>query len=290
VEILVFVLVPPLAPAIFGGNFDDSLGLIIGNVALLLLIYIVTSYGLVPITLWASSRLFRSLGGTIVLFARALPLLLLFVTFLFINAEVWQVSANLLGPLFGATLGLFAMVALVFIAVRLPREVAGLGSFESWSRVSELCAGTPAEGMVSSRRRRAPQPAPLDRTQWANVGLMVMFSQAVQVLLVAALVFGFLALLGLLTMPPDVIASWTQQPARFVGPEFAVLGREVRFTEELLRVASFLAAFSGLYFAVTVVTDATYRDEFFEDVVGEVRQAFAVRAAYLERVAAAGDG
>ena len=53
-------------------------------------------------------------------------------------------------------------------------------------------------------------------------------------------------------------------------------------TEELLKVAIFLAAFSGLYFIVVLLTDATYREEFLEEVVGEVREAFAVRAAYLE--------
>ena len=36
-------------------------------------------------------------------------------------------------------------------------------------------------------------------------------------------------------------------------------------------MAGFLAAFSGLYFTVYVLTDATYRSEFFDEVVGEVR-------------------
>ena len=118
---------------------------------------------------------------------------------------------------------------------------------------------------------------------------MVLLGQAIQVLLVAALVFGFLILLGLLVMPEQVIATWTQLPVRFIGPEFGLLGRTVQVSEELLRVASFLAAFSGLYFAVTAVTDSSYREEFFEDVVGEVRQAFAVHATYLEAVALHGD-
>ena len=56
---------------------------------------------------------------------------------------------------------------------------------------------------------------------------------------------------------------------------------QLELTEELLRVSAFLAAFSALYFTVVALTDATYRDEFFRDVVSEVRQALAVRLVYL---------
>jgi len=281
IELAVFILVPPLVPGIFGGKLAGSLALVLGNIALVGVVYVTTSYGLVPIALWATGRLFRSLGGTIVLFARALPLLLLFVTFLFVNAEVWQVSANLLGGLFWATVGLFAGFALVFVIVRLPREISGLGSFSSWDEVKRLSAGTAAEALGGSGSD-VPTPAPLDRTQWANVGLMVLFGQALQIALVAVLVFGFLVALGLLVMPTEVIEAWTQLAVHPLGPEWSLFGRTVQLSEELLRVAGFLAAFSGLYFAVAAMTDSAYREEFLEDVVGEVRQAFAVRAVYLD--------
>jgi hypothetical protein len=281
IELATFVLIPPLVPGVFGGDFGGSLELIAINLTILAVIYVVTSYGLIPIARWATRRLFRSLGGTVLLFARAIPLLLLFVTFLFINAEVWQISANLNGPLFVATLGLFGLIGTTFVLVRLPSEVAGLGRFDSWDRVRAACGGTPAEGFAPSGSRTPPEAA-LTRAQWGNVGLMVLFGQMLQVLLVGGLVFAFLVLLGLLVMPESVVAAWTQLPVRYLGPQLSLLGREVRISEELLRVSSFLASFSALYFAVTAVTDASYREEFFEDVVGEVRQTFAVRAAYLD--------
>jgi hypothetical protein len=58
----------------------------------------------------------------------------------------------------------------------------------------------------------------------------------------------------------------------------------------LLRVAAFLAAFSGLAFTVYLVTDQTYREEFRIDVADELRQIFAVRLAYLELEAPRDDG
>ena len=58
-------------------------------------------------------------------------------------------------------------------------------------------------------------------------------------------------------------------------------GRSVAVTSELLQAAGFLTAFSGFCFTVHVLTDATYRKEFLDEVLVELRQAFAVRAVYL---------
>ena len=42
-----------------------------------------------------------------------------------------------------------------------------------------------------------------------------------------------------------------------------------------------IAAFGGVYYAIAVLTDSTYREEFLEDIVGELRETFALRAEYL---------
>ena len=46
-----------------------------------------------------------------------------------------------------------------------------------------------------------------------------------------------------------------------------------------------MAAFSGLQFAVSLVTDAAYQEQFVADSNEEVREALAVRAAYLHLIA-----
>ncbi len=60
------------------------------------------------------------------------------------------------------------------------------------------------------------------------------------------------------------------------------VGERVQVTEELLRVSSGIAAFSGLYYAIAVLTDATYREEFLDEITGEMRETFRARAEYLE--------
>src|SRR5665254_8124 len=78
---------------------DISLATVTGLSAggLVLAFYAATTLRLKTIALWAVVRTFRSLGLLFPLVTRALPLLLLFITFLFINAEVWQVVASLDG-------------------------------------------------------------------------------------------------------------------------------------------------------------------------------------------------
>ena len=45
-----------------------------------------------------------------------------------------------------------------------------------------------------------------------------------------------------------------------------------------------LNAFSALQFAPAAVTDAAYREEFFDEVTSEVRHALAVRSIYLDQL------
>jgi hypothetical protein len=277
VELAVFVVVPALVPLIFGGDVGAAGYLVLGNAVLLVMIYLGTSYGVVPITTWATRRTGRQLAGTLSLFARALPLLLLAITFLFINAEVWQVSARLFGPLFVATLALFAGFGALFAIVRLPKEIGQLGRFTSWDRVHTLIANSPVADIELPDA--TPDPPPLERTEMVNVGLVLLLAQGVQVLLVVALVFGFLVTLGLLIAPPDIIADWVKATPHVLA-ELDIFGRNLALTEELLRVAAFLAAFSGLYFAVTAPTDANYREEFFSEVIDDVREGLAVRCVY----------
>jgi hypothetical protein len=47
-------------------------------------------------------------------------------------------------------------------------------------------------------------------------------------------------------------------------------------------VAGGLAAFSGFYFAVAMLTDSTYREEFLEELTDEMEVSFKARTAYLD--------
>lgn len=167
-----------------------------------------------------------------------------------------------------AVVGLFAGLGTLFVVARLPREIGRLASFDSDRSVAGL--------HVSA----AENPPTLTRRQWANVGLVVLFSQGLQILLVSALIGAFFVGFGALATDPNMIRSWTGDGVGVLG-RVPVWGHEVVLTRELVQVTVFLASFSGLYFAVYAPTDSTHRAEFYEDLVHDVRRAFAVPAVYL---------
>ena len=282
VELGVFLLVPPTLSAVVLKDWELVPFLAVFNLLVLAVVYVTVSFGLIPILRWAASLLVRDVAGVVGLFARALPLLLVFLTFLFINAEVWRMAGRLDGERFGLLLGLFALMTVVFALFRLPAEIAEIERFSGAERIADLVQGTPVED-IELAEGALRVDAPLTRSQWTNAGVVVLISLATQVLFVSVLVWGFFVVLGILAFDEGLIASWTESEPQVLAEVSGLQGAVV--TAELLQVATFLAAFSGFYFTISVVTSQDYRDEFFEEIVGELRQAFAVRAVYLGVVA-----
>jgi hypothetical protein len=279
-ELAVFVLAPALPSLLFGGQWGDAIKTVVEGVAVLAVIYVATSYGLVAMTLWAIGRVGAQLFALVTLLAKALPLLTIFVTFLFLTAEVWQTTGVLYGPAYWILLAAFLIAGTLFLLVRMPRDVADLSSFDSWSEVHTLAQDSPAAD-VPTPRGGDPAGPPLSRRQWTNVVLVLLFSQGVQIVLVSLIVGGFCVLFGFLAISRQTVASWTAAGDPHVFLTAHLGGRELVLSEPLLRVAGFLAVFSGLNFAIYLVTDVTFRKEFRDEVVAEVREAFAVRTLYL---------
>jgi hypothetical protein len=263
----------------FGGQWRSTIVTSVVNLALLAVIYLVTSYGLIPMTRWAAWQTLRQVETIVGLYVRALPLLLLFVAFLFLTNEVWQVTASLVGPWYWIVLAFFPLVGTVFAVIRLPKEVARLADFASTDTVRTRVKGTPAEALLVSGR--SPKSGvDLSRRQWGNIGLVVLFSQGVQVLLVIAMVFVVLVIFGLIVGTKPIVTGFLGYPPNVLA-HVDLWDRHMVLTEELLRIAGFLAVFSGFYFTVSVLTEETYREEFLDEVVTEVGRALAVRAVYL---------
>jgi len=280
-EVTVFVLAPPAIPLVFGGQWRSALATAVGNLLLLVVIFLGTSYGVVPMTRWAGSRTLRQVEQVMSLLVRALPLLILFITFIFLQNEAWQITAGLHGPYYWIVLGLFVVIGIGFSVIRLPREIGELSEFESWEVVVGRVDGTPASALVdeATRGQHADTP-PMSKRQWGNVALVFLFSQALQVVLVSAMVFVFLFVFGVLVVTEPVARGFIDAQPHVLA-SLDLWGRDLVITEELLRVTGFLAVFAGLYFQVTAITDESYRREFMGEILEEMRRSLAVRAVYL---------
>ena len=246
----------PVGVAVGWRSSDVSAGISIGVTLLLLVaaLYAGRALRVHLIGRWALRQTLSSLGLLFPLATRALPMLLLFVTFLFINTEVWMVASALDGGILWGAVMLFAAVAVGFLVVRLSEEVDRLDD--------------------EIGREELGDDADVVGLQRTNLVLVLLITQAFQVLLLALAVFLFFLVFGAVAMKPEVLESW-------IGDELTYPWGIPPVSRELLQVSTFLAAFSGLYFAVYAVTDETYRREFFTEVLGELEQALRVRVRYM---------
>lgn len=277
-ELAAFIIGPAVPSALFG-QWGDALQSMLEGAALLAIIYLVTSYAVVALMTWAARRSAAQLATLASLVVRALPLLLLFTTFLFINAEVWQVAGTLDGLPYVATLATFFLLGAVFVLSRVPALMRGLATFGEWPEIGSLVRDTPAARLDVPASGPVPD-WPLTVRQKLNVGLVTVFSQALQITFVALLLTSFFVLFGFLAIPEGTTSGWTGLEPVHVLVSWDVGDRTLVISEPLLRVAGFLGAFTGMYFTVVLSTDATYRDEFAEDVAPQIREALVVRLAY----------
>lgn len=228
---------------------------------------------------WAVGRTFSSLGLLFPLATRALPVLLLFVTFLFINAEVWQVASSLDDGVLWVAVLLFASVAVAFLLVRLPEELDRVDDVMTGEKLVAACAGTPLQQEAARCAAEVDDGTLLARAQVtglakANLVLVLLVSQALQVLLLSLAMFCFFVVFGTVAIEADVTRSWTGSPPT------AFIDGLPALTHELVRVATFLAAFSGLYFTVYAVSDESYRRQFFASLMKQLHRAVGVRTVY----------
>ena len=261
---------------------DSTNGTAAGSAAIgvVAAIYAATALRAWPIAAWAVARTLRSLGLLFPLVTRALPLLLLFITFLFINTEVWQVATSLEGGILWGAVLLFGAVAVGFLLARLPEELDNVDDEIHGPRLVSSCRGTPLEraaaDLVDGENDLfdLAEDAEITGYQKANLILVLLVSQVVQVLLLAFAVFLFFVVFGSVVMKRAVVESWIGHDPSPLIPGLPGL------TTELTQVAVFLAAFSGLYFTVYAVTDENYRRQFFTAITNELERAVGVRAVY----------
>jgi hypothetical protein len=227
---------------------------------------------------WALRRAFGSLGLLLPLATRALPMLLLFITFLFINTEVWQVASALHGGVLWGSVLFFALAAIGFLVPRLAEELDQFDDSIHADDLLDASRGTPLEAAAQDLVDGdidLPEEAQVSGLQMVNLVIVLVVAQAVQVLLLALAVFLFFIVFGAVAIQDSVIETWIGYPAHYPpGPDLVSV--------ELIRVSTFLAGFAGLYFTVVAITDELYRKEFFTVILGELERAVGARVVYRE--------
>lgn len=255
-ELAAFVLLPALLPLVTEVQLRQFFGVAIGNLLLVGVIYVVVGYGLIGTTFWGIRRLGTELANSLTSLIRALPLLLVFSLVLFVNTEMWQVFAGMPVEFIVFLAIAFALLSDLFLVLRLPKELDAI-------------------------ERDAGSGPPLRRIQRLNLSVSLVIRQWMQGLVVSTGVGLFFVGFGLLSISRHIYDAWGIDPGSW-SYDFHLLGHPLLISAALVKVAVGIANFTGLYYSISLMTDATYRTDFLDNVTTELRELFTARAEYLE--------
>jgi len=283
-EIAGFVLIPPIVDLATRRKPRIAL-LDLGADAVVVLVICLVASALVPLAGWALRRTFQELGEVFNLAARALPLLFLFNSFLFISKDVWEFSADMSRTRVWGVVAIFALFTMLFLFYQLPSEVRRVAAHDDRLTIVTACRSTPMETVVD-RIVLHEGELPLTRAQRINVLLVLFIGQILQVVLLGVLVFVFFLGFGKAALSQKLINDWTGMPDGTYEP-VTVFGHDLRnfvpiqIDGRLWQVSLFLAAVSAFFFAISSLTDEAYKAQFYERMSGELETAIQVRRVYL---------
>ena len=232
-----FVAVPAVLAFAFDRTLAGFLQALLGPLALLGIVYVVARYALVALTAWALRWTFDQLGDVVQLVTRVLPLMLLVVTFLYMSPGVWQAMGSSTGWTVAAALLVLTAVGVLFIVTRARRELAKVDQSTDRAGVVSAAAGTPLDDQVEDLPD-LDLVVPMASRQRANMLLVMVVAQLVQVSLIGFVVWAFFVLFGFAAIRLPVQTLWLSglSDPGILGP--VVDGHAV--THASMRVAAFL--------------------------------------------------
>lgn len=282
VVLAAYVVVWPIV----GYLFDAADGVVSGmvtNAGLVLVLLAAVSVGGGSVLAWAGRAALRQIRSLGTLASRALPLLLLFTTFGFFTAELWQAGTALPRYRMWLVVGFFAVVAVLFMVEALSGELRQLTSSGPPATAAAKLRDSPFGRYLDDDAVPVGDHVPLRRAERVNMLLVLLLAQAFQAVVFGVLMFVFFVVFGLLVVLPDVLKAWIAHDSS-AGTLFGI---QLPVPNELLQVSMFLAAFSALYFVASTATDARYRESFLDPLADHMAVSLSARHVYLSRWAGA---
>ncbi|MEV6521684.1 hypothetical protein AB0M43_07095 [Longispora sp. NPDC051575] len=234
--------------------------------------YLVTSNGLVALSVRALGHAVTDLRHSARLQGRALPVLLFVTLFLFFTGELWQLCNRLPWVRIFVLVTVLAAISVLAVATRLRVELGRIERDMSPADILAACAGTPLARLAPRVASRAVGAALRPRQQ-ANLLFALAIRQLIQGAVVGLGLYGLFTLLGWLVLYPSLARQWIGAPIEYstVFPDQPAA---------MFRLAVLLAGFGGMYYVVHSMNNADTREEFFAPTIAELESVLAVHAAY----------
>jgi uncharacterized membrane protein len=276
IVLVLAAVVLPVADWASGLRSPLWLGIAI-DAGLVVVVLIGVYAGAGSILAWGMRRAFFQLGTVGTMATRALPLLVLVVLFAFFSTEMWQIADALPRWRLWLVVALLAALSVLFMIAMLREE---LGRMVDQASSGELPALP--DKLADLAGHHAPAGSVrLTRGERANLMLVLFLAQALQIAMLAVLVFCLFIGLGALAVDKLVVDTWLGDGKYLESG--TLFGIKLLLPNSLVQLSILLSVISGLYFTASAATDPLYRQAFFEPLIADVRVSLAVRQAYLAR-------
>lgn len=222
------------------------------DLAVVAVILAATGTGMGAVLAWSVRIMFSHLRSAGRLMARVLPVVLLTVL-VFFNATVWTIAASLDATRLWLLVTFMAVIASAFVVTGLLDSIS--------SMLSET---------------QSPGTPPLTLGERANILVILVVSQLVQVAILAVLTGTVFFVLGLIVLNPAVLQTLTDgAPAQSIWFDITL-----PVSAAHVHITVFLTALTFMYVSARAVGDGEYRAAFLDPLLADVRLVIDARHRY----------
>lgn len=250
-------------------------------------IYLAIFLGVDTVLGWSLKHAIHQLASLSPMIAKVLPVLMVSVLFIFVNADLWKLANGLSFPRTWAVLGLMGLLAVfVVVTTSLERTARLLGrsrgddiarfSDNDYEYAAALEGGIWNTAQDWVEEKKILEHRPLKIAPWSNL-IIPMIGQIIQATLFMLLVFGFFMGFSSIAISDTTIESWMT-----VKPEhLKILGIDTNINAVVIKVSMIVAVFSGLSFVATTSSDEKYARSFLKPMIARIKHILVIRDIYL---------
>ena len=251
-------------------------------------IYLAIFLGVDTVLGWSLKQAIHQLASLPPMIAKVLPVLMVSVLFIFVNADLWKLANGLSFPRTWAVLGLMGLLAVfVVVTTSLERTARLLGRYRGddiarftendYEHAAALEGGIWNIAQDWVEEKKILEHRPLKIAPWSNLIIIPMIGQIIQATFFMLLVFGFFMGFSSIAISDTTIESWMT-----VKPEhLKILGVDTNINAVVIKVSMIVAVFSGLSFVATTSSDEKYARSFLKPMIERIKHILIIRDIYL---------
>ena len=251
-------------------------------------IYLAIFLGVDTVLGWSLKHAIHQLASLPPMIAKVLPVLMVSVLFIFVNADLWKLANGLSFPRTWAVLGLMGLLAVfVVVTTSLERTARLLGRYRGddiarftendYEHAAALEGGIWNTAQDWVEEKKILEHRPLKIAPWSNLIIIPMIGQIIQATFFMLLVFGFFMGFSSIAISDTTIESWMS-----IKPEhLKILGVDTNINAVVIKVSMIVAVFSGLSFVATTSSDEKYARSFLKPMIERIKHILIIRDIYL---------